>query len=356
MLHKLTFSLCVLVPLAGALTACSSEADQDQPAGQSVAMTFSAAEAARASLIYNSNINAGSFAVYGDAQPTSGSGAQPSVVFSGTEVSHNGSEWVYDDIQYWLPSQTYSFVALYPSQAEGLSVNSYQNSSLSFTYNYPTDNYTEATDILVSAHRRIYQKSAEKAASVAFPFSHIMARLDFVVNVSPAIGAGSVTLNSITMTGVAVSGEYNVTPGPITSGTSTYDYSDAAWSVTPADQTTPALFSRETNVTLPDGGTYSQSLFPINTDDADPLLVIPQTVGNDVTVTIKYTVTPQGGTATTKEVSSKLRTITVAANGGTWQAGKSYSYNFTIGTDNLVIFSVPTIRNWNEAEGGNYII
>ncbi|MDE6370696.1 MAG: fimbrillin family protein [Duncaniella sp.] len=341
----------------GALCACTSESDTNPSEGLNACVTFTAAEVARTSLIYNSNITGDAFAVYGDMVRTDIAGATSSATFTGTKVSHNGSAWVYDDARYWIPSNTYTFAALYPFAAPGLADISYQNSTLSFTYNYPTD-YTDASDLLVSAHRRIYEKSeTEQAAPVAFPFSHIMARLDFVANVSPAIGNGSVTIRRITMSGVSVQGQYTITPAPVTTGNLTYDCSVSGWALTATDVTTPALFSIEPDITLPAAGSdddrFTHRFFPL---DSNPLLVIPQTLSSDVAVTIHYTVTAPGGSPQEMEATSYLRQMAVATHGGKWEAGKSYCYNFTLGADGLVIFSAPSTRPWGAAEGGNYII
>ncbi|MDE6394659.1 MAG: fimbrillin family protein, partial [Duncaniella sp.] len=217
MLNKLTLYVSVFVPLMGAMSACTSDSEATDAIDQGHGVTFTAREASRSTLISNSNITDNAFAVYGDMVLTSSaSTATPTVAFDATRVTCTDGKWSYDNQQYWFPSHTYSFVALYPADANVSDIN-YQNSRLSFTYTYP-DEYTQATDLLVANHRRRYTSSGT-ATPVAFDFRHLMARLDFVANVDPAIGNGSVTIHSISLRNVYTQATYTVLPAPTASQT-----------------------------------------------------------------------------------------------------------------------------------------
>lgn len=348
MFNKLTLYVSVFVPFMGAMSACTSDSEPADAVEQGIGVTFTAREASRTALISNSTITANTFAVYGDMVLTSSaSTATPTVVFDNTEVKYADGKWGYTDTQYWFPSHTYSFVALYPAADANVSDINYQNSQLSFTYTYPTE-YSDATDLLIANHRRRYTTTGT-ATPVAFDFRHLMARLDFVANVDPAIGTGSVTIHSLALRNVNTKATYTVLPATTTSQTD--DYTTSEWSnISDKGQ----IFSISGNVTLPDGAEYSHRYFPTETN---PLLIIPQTVPEDVEVVISYTRTPQGGSPEyIPEATSKLFSTTVTAHQGKWEAGKSYTYTFSIGVDDLIIFSTPTVQGWSDSEGGNYII
>ena len=40
---------------------------------------------------------------------------------------------------------------------------------------------------------------------------------------------------------------------------------------------------------------------------------------------------------------------------GGYQPSRTYRYSFTIGPDQYILFSLPTIQDWEDAEGGNYL-
>lgn len=358
MLNKLTLYLCAIVPLTGALSACSSDNVSADIPEQGFGVTFTAREASRATLTSDLNITDNTFVVYGDMVQTSTPTATPTTVFDATPVTYADGKWSYANLQYWFPSHTYSFVALHPAADNNVSDINYQNSQLSFTYTYP-DDYTQATDLLVANHRRRYSDNRTDNGSgtinpVEFNFRHLMARLDFVANVDPAIGNGSVTIHSISLRNVNTQATYTVLPATTTSQTD--DFTTSAWSN--QSELSDNIFTITEEVTLPDRtGTptvYSHAYFPAT---SNPLLVIPQEVPQDVEVVISYTRTPQGGSPEYVPTAvSKLFSTTVAAHQGKWEAGKSYSYSFTIGVDDLIIFSTPTVQTWSDSEGGNYII
>lgn len=354
MFNKFTLYVSVLVPLAGAMSACDSESSTTDIIEQGTGVTFTAREASRTTLISNSTISQNSFAVYGDMVPTaSASTDAPTVVFDGNEVIYGNGAWSYANPQYWFPGHIYSFVALYPATYNNVSDLIYQDSRLSFTYTQP-DDYTRAIDLLIANHRRRYT-AAGNGSTVAFDFRHLMSRLDFVANVDPSIGTGSVTIDSITLRGVNTKAIFSIIPASLSNGqTQTIDYSEGSWTGHSMPDT---IFTLTPALTLPktdnNGTAYSEHLFP---NPSDPLLIIPQDVPADVEVKIDYTRITEGSNPQRKTVVSKLFTTSVTAHNGVWEPAKSYTYTFTIGVDDLIIFSSPTVQGWSESEGGNYII
>lgn len=340
MFNKLIYSVLAVASI-GAFSACNStDSDVPQPTSE---MKFEAAEMSRASLTTDASIKNSPFAVFGDMVSSSAAaGTAKSIVFNNNAVTHNGEKWVYDNPQYWFPGQTYSFVALHPAQPDQNIVSDlkYENSSLSFTYNYP-DNYNDALDILTATHRRRYTDNGEP---IKFNFDHILSRLNFVAKVDLVAG-GEITINSIEITNVSSVASCNLTPAPLNGSTQTYDRDGNIWDVSTqtADRTdiTKEFYN---NNTIAAGG--SLELFPVE----EPLLIIPQEVKSDIKVVLNYT---RNGQVT--EVTGILRN-SASSHNYRWQANQSYKYTFTLGADGYLIFSKPVINAYDEDEGGSYII
>ncbi len=338
MFNKLIYSVLAVASL-GAFAACTSSSDDgvEAPATQ---VQFRVADVSRSSLTNNDNITSKSFAVYGDMVSTSAAaGTKPTLVFPGTKVAYNGTNWAYENTQYWFPGQTYSFVAVHPQDnSAAVSDLKYENNSVSFKYNFPST-YSNAVDVLTATHRRRYQTGNPHA--VAFDFKHILARIDFVAKVDPQLEI-TVQVNHLTMRNVSTGATYTITPASTT--TETADYTDGWSDFTDAKAT---LFDRDFDVTLTKDNPTSD-LFPIA---SDPLLIIPQEVSQNLEVEIAYTVS-----GAVKTAKANLFSTTVASHGGRWVAGQSYTYNFTLGDNDVILFTSPTIQSWSEAEGANYVV
>ena len=343
MSHKLIYSFLALGSLTIA-TACSSTESVDESIGDGVAVKFTArTDDSRANITTNTSIKNTPFVVYGDMVPTaSASTATPTVIFPGTPVTFSTADnaWQYDTPQYWFPNHTHSFVALHTPNFDYISNLTYNNGILTFNYAAPAD-YTAVPDILTAAHRRQYE---QPATPVSFNFGHAMARINFVAKVDPAVPNQTITINSISIKNIASRATYSLQPAPITSGKQTSDMVAPAWSISGIP--TPITYTNNETVSITTGNTAE--LFPIDNDNA--LLVIPQTVNGNIEVVLNYT----SGT-TPKTVSGRLRSVS-SVHGYTWSAGQSYSYSFTLGTDDYLLFDAPVIKGWDEDEGGNYIV
>lgn len=354
MLNKLTLYLCAIVPLTGALSACSSDNVSADIPEQGFGVTFTAREASRATLTSDLNITDNTFVVYGDMVQTSTPTATPTTVFDATPVTYADGKWSYANLQYWFPSHTYSFVALHPAADNNVSDINYQNSQLSFTYTYP-DDYTQATDLLVANHRRRYSDNRTDNGSgtitgtinpVEFNFRHLMARINFTGNVNAAL-TSNVTFHSITISGLYGKSTYTVTPASVSqTATLTDDYTEDWTSVTTEEPTTivKKTFSGQSSEVAPGNNI---KMFP----DDDPLLLLPQELPQNVTVTIDYSIDGNHKTA-----STNLYGTAMLAHSGEWLPRKTYNYNFSVGVNEYIIFSQPTVNEWKESAGGNYVI
>lgn len=324
---------------SGLLAACTSgTTDGDGPA-DGCAVKFEAREASRASVITNTSLTANPFVVYADMTKTFGSGNAVSV-FDGTVVSYTDGAWSYGTLQYWFPGYTYSFVAVCPATLSDLN---YENNRLALTYTQPAD-YTQAADVLTATHRRSYSQGT--TAPVAFKFSHIMSRLNFVAQVDPAAEDG-VMIQRLALVNGVTRATYQIEPAQLGSATETDDYILGTW--TTDDQNTATIFERVESILLQPG--EKLELFPT---DTDPLIVIPQSVTSDLSVEISYHYASDPDNIITS--SASLYSIAIANHGGKWDAARSYTYNFSLGANAFVIYSVPSVEDWKDAEGGNYVI
>lgn len=337
MFKKLIFPAIAIAAGSLMVVGCAASSETDEPT-TGAEMRFTAGEASRSSLVTNDNLK--SFAVYGNMISTSTPGTR-TTVFDNTPVTLADGAWTYEDTQYWFPGQTYSFAAVHFPTTDNISNLTYSDDKLTFRYTAPAD-YTKTDDILTAAHRRIYQAPA---TPVALSFGHIMARINFVASVDPSIPNVDITIHKIVISGVATRANYTLQAAPIAANSKqTSDLAGPAWTIS----STPTRISitKEPMLALHSG--ESASLFDAT---VDPLLVIPQTVTSDLEVELTYSRT--GGNTTT--VRGRLRTP-ASAHGYQWAAGRAYTYNFSLGVDDFLIFSAPEIKGWDEDEGGTYIV
>lgn len=341
MFDKIIYSVFAAAAIGG-LVACTSSNETEEL--QSAQVQFRASEISRSSLTTIETIKESPFAVYGDMVSTSNAAATPTVVFNGTEVKYTDGAWSYSDPQYWFPGQTYSFVAIHPATPANIDgTPNYENNKLSFQYTYP-ESYGNAQDILVAAHRRKYTPG--NPHSVAFEFKHIFARINFVAKVDPT-SQSSIVIESLALVNISKQATYSVKPAATTNETSDFT---GGWSGhAPSDAT---LFEWTGSVEIQRGGSYE--FFPVTGENTDPLLIIPQDADPELKVLIKYHST--GSDSSTKESISNLFSTTVIAHGGRWIDSQSYTYNFTLGDNDVIIFNAPSIHDWEEAEGANYVV
>lgn len=333
--------LLMAVASTGLLAACTSGSTVGDDPAEECAVKFEAREASRASVITNSTLTDNAFAVYGDIVRTSG-GASPRQIFDGTQVTHTADGWSYGTPQYWFPGYSYSFVAVCPVPGQNISDLNYENNRLAFTYS--PSGYQDASDVLIATHRRRYTEG--NSSTVAFKFRHTLSRLNFVAQVDPD-SEDDVMIERLALNDVVTGASYEIIPASISSGSETDDYTLGTWTLDEA--TRGNAFVREEGILLMKG--ERKDLFPV---DSDPLIVIPQEVTTDMEVEIiyHYALSPDSKVVT----SARLFPIANTNHGGKWDAGKSYTYHFSLGANAFVIYSVPEVEDWKDAEGGNYVI
>ena len=202
--------------------------------------------------------------------------------------------------QYWPIDSSLDFFVYSPYQGTGVTpTNTADSKTLAVEI---ADNSTAQNDYLYS---NTYITGKDKTSgNIPVDFDHALAYV--TVNFS---GDDVITLTDAKLNGTYQSGTYTVTYGNTTS---------VAWS----NQST------STNLDLNEG--------KLTSDYATSWLVVPEDNNNAAnTITFNYTIAGMTGDAISKEI----------ALSETWAAGTHYTYNVTIGA-NEIKFTVQSVEEW----------
>ena len=279
------------------------------------------------------------FAVYGDMTK---SGAENRIgLFNNEKVTCQGNDktadWTYNNVRYWFPDNTYSFVALYPASVPATSSATstsspatnlnYTGNSLSFTYTTPK-NYTEIKDFMTATEIR--NVTEFKNDPVRFDFHHILSRINIRMKVDANV-PGNIVVKKLALSNLPTSANYTITPqAPQAGENSISPYFNETWSdygyISDATQN-PYDFVKN-DITIEKGTTYE--FFPDKKEgesDGNILLVIPQDIPDNAELTITYNT--EGAKTDDKTVPINLKEL-AANHDGEWKIGKSYTYNFSL--------------------------
>lgn len=318
MYHKLKYLYCLPILVACLMSSCNSDMLDSEDVDMGTELSFDIKDLSRASVTREFN----QFAVYGD---TKFKDYDPTVVFDKTIVRYQNNKWSYDGTQYWFPKHLYSFVAIYPDAATGMTEPVYLNSQLSFTYTLP-DDYKSAADLMVATHRRFYDTSSS-TSSVKLSFGHILSRINFLLKNDGA--ADIVRVTKIELEGVNRTGSFSITPASLSSGSQqTDDYVFPQPGISDSGTITANIM-----VDVPE--TKQQPLFP----DDDALFLIPQPDNNGVIMHITYTMI-EGDT------DNGQLTLTASAPIGGWEPGKIYTYSMTVAELTREISLTVSVKPW----------
>lgn len=284
-------SVKTILGLSGLLlmAACTNEL-VDSAADGARAISFTSAAETRAAV--EGNALPADFKVWGGYDDNAVN------VFKGETVQY--PNWTYTGgTQYWIPGKTYNFYGVYP-----VSVNASCASDGTLTVSDFDCSKTgaDAVDLMTASRTGM---SGDNPQQVVMQFGHELAR----VNVVATVEGGNATVTNITFAGMATSGDYSSTGG---------------WS-----NTATGSFTNPTDQTL-------------NTEGVDLLgdmLLIPQAVSEDFTLTVDYTV---GGVAQPQKV------ITLPTTISQWDKGKSYKYTLSFKRNTLTI--TVKVVDWNEED------
>lgn len=180
--------------------------------------------------------------------------------------------------------------------------------------------------------------------NVAPVMQHACALLKF--NFIAEAGLSTVKIKSITVNGL-----YN-------SGTVVCGADAAAWTVTESNPLNVPVYTRddETNATT-DEQKAKYTVKVKNTDSTNDVYITPETVTNNTivipqtptTLSVVYDFTTPAGQVLRETVSVPLslgkETVNEVQTEKKWQSGKRYTYNITMGADQIKI--APTVKDWD---------
>lgn len=276
--------------------------------------------------IVNSNIlqQAGStFSVWGTYYKKD---TAPISLFNGTIVTSDGAKWTYDELQYWIPTFTYNFRALYPNNLTGVS---FQSTNPNDTY-LTVDNFDVTQDIdLLAAYPEAIACNGQKMAPVALNFNHLLSQVVFVGRSDEKyLGTGRrIIIDTAKLYGIHTTGKW--------SGQNATATSPGSWTPTGEPLDKESTNYSATSVELQTDGT---SLFT----GEGTLFFLPQSLENavlEITYHYNYTNADEPlqftGIVHLHELTKK------------WEPGKSYRYPFTV--SNHIFFQTPTVEEWKQA-------
>ena len=287
-------SVKTILGLSGLLlmAACTNEL-VDSAADGARAISFTSAAETRAAV--EGNALPADFKVWG------GYDGNAVNVFNGETVQY--PNWTYTGgTQYWIPGKTYNFYGVYP-----VSVNASCASDGTLTVSDFDCSKTgdDAVDLMTASQTGISYAAGVKPQSVAMNFGHELAK----VNVVATVEGGDATVTNIVFAGMATKGDFS---------------SSAEWSVKETGS-----FTNPTDQTL-------------NTEGVDLLgdmLLIPQAVSEDFTLTVDYSV---GG------VDQPQKVITLPTTISQWDKGKSYKYTLSFKRNTLTV--TVKVVDWKEED------
>ena len=287
------------------------------------------------------------------------------VVDYGTNTSATAT--ASDPVRYWPKTITnlLSFFAYYPQESTNIS-----GKPTASTAGMGTFTFTQAgavadmEDFMISnvANDQYYWKTGEpenasgvKATEGVVPlvFNHMLTKVNFKFCTAADYSPVTITVNSATIAKETLS-ETVITPSFTagtagTLGTTSFSYSSST--AYDADITIPFAATGQllnTTATLNNGTAGTGT-------DVTNFLFVPQTLSDDVKVTINYTIN-QNGTETNNTATVQLNQITNASSVAItqWGINNFITYTFQIGLKNILFTG--TVDSWAPEIAGSYTI
>lgn len=259
--------------------------------------------------------------------------------------TENGA-WAPTPTYYWPKNGKLTFDAYSPTE-----LNTKATVGCTASKGLTIGNYTVPTTLEQQIDVLYSDRAADKVSTsftagttyegVDIVFNHALAAVDFTIKQSEAYPEGTIKVKDIVINALS-NGDFahNIT---YPAGTA-----DPAWT----NQETPAEYKA---LAYAD---YANSLQPVNAEGAAgaTVLVLPQefSAENDVTITVNYYIKNQNEDALPQKAvfhlkdaanqSGEYQADQSSVTVDKWEMGKKYTYNLTIGLDD--IFFAPTITEW----------
>ena len=232
-------------------------------------------------------------------------------VFDGTQVNKIGSDWTYDNLQYWVPDMNYTFYAVYPFDAGECSAD-----GTITVENFDCSAFGDKAVDLMTAGAVGSGNTQDK---VVFDFVHELSKLKFRFESSQT----AVTITDIKLYGISAQGSLTKTPE-----------NGSSWTLGNAVTADNPLYVTE--AALNAGNSYAAEPY-------GELLLPPDTALTDAKLSFSYyynSETPENAHKAELQLAAGSTTIT------SWEAGKSYNYTVKIPATNDIKLTV-TVAGWD---------
>lgn len=259
---------------------------------------------------------------------------------AGLKCVYKTNYWAPEKPYYWPKEGKLSFAAYSPFEVSGTV--KYDEAGLSVAGHTVSNNTAEHVDFMYAP--RVYNRNSSTEEGdddnlkyeydgVNILFEHAMSSIVFKVARKTGIDSNTeITLNKITLTKPYLKADFNET---ITDG-ATYDAApkwsnwDSATDVVAYEPATGAILTEDLVE------------YVNNTDD--DIILIPQTLTDEVKVVLEYTIKNPGNHEVDQVSEIQLNTHTAS-----WGIGTRYTYNITIGLDEIIFD--PAVTEWKDATG-----
>lgn len=260
---------------------------------------------------------------------------------AGEDVAYNGSKWSTTPVHYWPElGNKLAFAAYSPATASGTFAQT--QTGLTITGFSTQDNVANQYDLMYTP-RVIDLDKNDAGTDVPLVFKHALTSVVFKATKTDA--DATYTIKSLTVNGlVSTTANFNQNiPNPEDlDGTATWTNLAAAAPKTYEILTSEAIDVAQAGTDLTGAGSTAGA----NT----ALLLIPQGVDANTTVTITYTKTA-GGSSSDATATIKLNDFVdgTSAPVTTWAMGHRYIYNIIFGANKPIYFN-PSVADWTDVD------
>ncbi len=270
------------------------------------------------------------FAVYGFTQNGQ--------IFDGVKVSKGGAAWSYDNVQYWVPGNTYTFGAIAPHSAANVSDVKLPEGATKVEMKVAfTNTDANQVDLLHAEPAQITGVTASYPDSVSMTFNHQLSKVKF--SFQNSVGAGY----NVKVSNVKITDAYE-------KGTLTVGATENTWS----NQTDKALVLNFGNV-VADGATADEAAVIANAatlESYNEKLMIPMVSSATYTVTFTVELFKDNVPLGTYNHTVQIKNVE-------FKLGYCYDFKATLTHENIVDpenplkpieFKVDGITDWNQTD------
>lgn len=269
------------------------------------------------------------FAVYGFTQNGQ--------IFDGVKVSKGGAAWSYDNVQYWVPGNTYTFGAIAPHSAANVSDVKLPEGATKVEMKVAfTNTDADQVDLLHAEPAQITDVTATYTTPVSMTFNHQLSKVKF--SFQNSVGAGY----NVKVSNVKITDAYE-------KGTLTVGATENTWS----NQTSKNLELNFGNVVDNASGTNAAFIANAATlESYNEKLMIPMVSSATYTVTFTVELFKDSVPLGTYNHTVQIKNVE-------FKLGYCYDFKATLTHENIVDpenplkpieFKVDGITDWNQTD------